>query len=360
MGVLKESKIIANIYDKEDNIIETRHFTSRKQLDNYVDTLNNLVDMTMDKELYKNIKGDIDNITLRDVWKIVIDINITEEKKNKPFIKRDAGNVEQNITTFNSMMTTGDGQGFGESLKSLDNMNKRIKGEKRKMVKENLRNVSGVEEKSREVVSPAFASAVREIKTNDKFRDKASNILKTPKEGKEDLPTKLTLDESLFREEKESNIMRFIKGEFTRNELEQLRKDIVLNSIYTADYKNRFNIDPAFIQDFFDGYSGWLDEAEIPEEKEDNIDNLESWYYTMDYSDYVNDPYKLEVYYDINLNENLDDDVEGITKESEEGSIEVDDEDDKYEVIRNLKRKGYDIETSYNDLSHKYHIEYWK
>lgn len=511
MRVLKESKnIIANIYDKDENIIETRHFSSRKQLDDYVNTLNNLVDMTMDKELYKNIKGNIDNIGLQDVWKIIIDTNITEERKKKPFIKRDAGNVEQNIATFNSMMATGASQGLAEDVhspithetlynnissqlakdkkleektntnksfnemvdklcqdkefvnafkqymkedaitKEGNNDNKEIKGVKRKMVKENLRNVSDVEEKSREVVSPAFASAVREIKTNDKLRDRASKLLKTPKEGKEDLPTKLTLEESLFtmenpaevvkikgenirvyyvlttdggsseystdknylinkakkidpslkpevevsyhtddeyedfingfqiwpndlrpdefkniteslvNEDREPNIIRFIKGEFTKDELEQLRKDIVLNSIYTNDYENRFNISPEFVQDFFDGYSDWLDEAEVPEEKEDNIDNLESWYYTVDYSDYIDDPSKLEADYSIELNEDLDDDIKEITKESEEGSIEVDDEDNKYEVIRNLKRKGYHIETSYNDLSHKYHIEYWK
>lgn len=124
MKILKESKIIANIYDKEDNIIETRHFTSRKQLDNYVDTLNNLVDMTMDKELYKNIKGNMD---IQDIWKIIIDTNITEEKKKKPFIKRDAGNVEQNIATFNSMMTTSNGQGLAEALELPDNIEDFIK-----------------------------------------------------------------------------------------------------------------------------------------------------------------------------------------------------------------------------------------
>lgn len=224
-----------------------------------------------------------------------------------------------------------------DSANSILNFNG---GVKRKMVKENLRNVSDVEEKSREVVSPAFASAVREIKTNDKLRDRASKILKTPKEGKEDLPTKLTLDESLFREYTDSNTLRFNQGKFTKDELEQLRKDIVLDSIYTADYENSFDIDPKVVQDFFDAYSEVLND----EGKEDNIDNLQEYY--LDYgASYL---------------ESLDNDVEEITKESEEGSIEVDDEDDKYEVIRNLKRKGYNIETSYNDLSHKYHIEYWK
>lgn len=113
MKILKESNIVANIYDKNENIIETRHFSSRKQLDDYVNTLDNLVDMASDKELYKNIKANID---IQDIWKIIIDTSINEEKKKKPFIKRDAGNVEQSINTFNSMMTTGNSQGLGEAL----------------------------------------------------------------------------------------------------------------------------------------------------------------------------------------------------------------------------------------------------
>lgn len=247
-----------------------------------------------------------------------------------------------------------------DSLKNIESqskIDKRTKGANlKKGMEENLRNVSDVEEKSREVVSPAFASAVREIKTNDKFRDRANKRLNAPKESKEDLPNNLTFNKSLFKEGKESNIIRFIKGEFTKNELEQLRQDIVLNSIYTSEYENRFNINPKFIQDFFDGYIDFIDQ----DFDKDDINTLQDWYYTVDYSDYIDNPSQLEADYYINLNEDLEDDIEEITVGKEKGSIEVGDEDDKYEVIRNLKRKGYHIETSYNDLSHKYHIEYWK
>ena len=40
----------------------------------------------------------------------------------------------------------------------------------------------------------------------------------------------------------------------TKQELQQLRNEITLNSIYTSDYNNSFNIDPRQVQDFFDGY----------------------------------------------------------------------------------------------------------
>lgn len=77
---LNESKnITANIYDKEDNILEIRHFSSRKQLDDYVNTLDNLIDMTADKELYKNKNGELET---QDIWKIVIDRNLNEAKNS--------------------------------------------------------------------------------------------------------------------------------------------------------------------------------------------------------------------------------------------------------------------------------------
>ena len=42
----------------------------------------------------------------------------------------------------------------------------------------------------------------------------------------------------------------------TKQELQQLRQQITLNSLYTSDYENSFNIDPRQVQDFFDG---WLE-----------------------------------------------------------------------------------------------------
>ena len=82
--------------------------------------------------------------------------------------------------------------------------------------------------------------------------------------------------------------MKFITGRFTDNELEQLRDDIVLGSIYESDYKNRFNISPKFISDFFEGYDDFLyeikdnpdmeDSGDDPTNDYDNIHNLSNWY----------------------------------------------------------------------------------
>lgn len=68
---------------------------------------------------------------------------------------------------------------------------------------ENLRNIVDVEEKSKEVVKPDFAAAVREIKDNDEKRDEANEKVEAPKEGEETLPKsmKLILDESLFEDD---------------------------------------------------------------------------------------------------------------------------------------------------------------
>ena len=74
----------------------------------------------------------------------------------------------------------------------------------------------------------------------------------------------------------------------TREELRDLRKEIVLNSLYTSDYENTHHILPRDAQNFFDGYIEYL--YELTEEngekpdiqdlciKYDNPDNLENWY----------------------------------------------------------------------------------
>lgn len=74
----------------------------------------------------------------------------------------------------------------------------------------------------------------------------------------------------------------------TREELCDLRNEIVLNSLYTSDYENTHHILPRDVQDFFDGYVEYL--YELAEEdgeelditdlcaKYDNPDNLENWY----------------------------------------------------------------------------------
>ena len=74
----------------------------------------------------------------------------------------------------------------------------------------------------------------------------------------------------------------------TKEELWDLRNEIVLNSLYTSDYENTHHILPRDVQDFFDGYVEYL--YELAEEngenpdiqdlcmKYDNPDNLENWY----------------------------------------------------------------------------------
>ena len=76
-------------------------------------------------------------------------------------------------------------------------------------------------------------------------------------------------------------------------DLAKLRKEIVLNSIYIADYENTFGFSPKSVSYFFDGYVSFLEEIanednfEIKDyaiflQKYDNIDNLYSWYNCYD------------------------------------------------------------------------------
>ena len=76
--------------------------------------------------------------------------------------------------------------------------------------------------------------------------------------------------------------------DFNKQDLEQLRKEIVLNSLYISDYNNSFNIDPHSVCDFFDGYISYMEElaSEINPnityeemfEKCDNTETLFEWY----------------------------------------------------------------------------------
>lgn len=45
----------------------------------------------------------------------------------------------------------------------------------------------------------------------------------------------------------------------TKTQLKKLRQQITLNSLFTDDYTNTFNIPPKQVQDFFDG---WLEYCE--------------------------------------------------------------------------------------------------
>ena len=82
----------------------------------------------------------------------------------------------------------------------------------------------------------------------------------------------------------------------TKNELWQLRKEIILDSMYYSDYENTKNIDSSIILDFFDGYTSYLYELMLTDgfaDKDfynylssyDNKNNLYD-YYTYECSDY--------------------------------------------------------------------------
>ena len=65
----------------------------------------------------------------------------------------------------------------------------------------------------------------------------------------------------------------------TKQELQQLRNEITLNSLYTSDYNNSFNIDERQVQDFFDSY---LENCEtIPNDNGDMLCDMD-----LSYDDY--------------------------------------------------------------------------
>jgi hypothetical protein len=74
-------------------------------------------------------------------------------------------------------------------------------------------------------------------------------------------------------------------------ELQELRGQITLNSLYTSDYHNSLRIEEHKVSEFFDGYASYLEELieeDYPNAKDndwfgllrdyDTIDNLWSWY----------------------------------------------------------------------------------
>lgn len=86
----------------------------------------------------------------------------------------------------------------------------------------------------------------------------------------------------------------FHKGWLTEKALIELREDVVLDSIYTRDYVNRFNICPNQVSVFFDGYCDYLEELMIEDGKDginyffdyleeyDTKQNLLNWYRCFD------------------------------------------------------------------------------
>ena len=79
----------------------------------------------------------------------------------------------------------------------------------------------------------------------------------------------------------------------TENELWALRLEIVLNSLFVADYQNSFGYTPQSVCDFFDGYMDYLDELATEKYGSDrsleqvfsfdNAKNLHDWYDCFDH-----------------------------------------------------------------------------
>lgn len=117
------------------------------------------------------------------------------------------------------------------------------------------------------------------------------------------------INEAISSEIYDLNIMKFIRGEFTVDDLEILRSDISLGSIYLSDYDNSFGIDAEFIYDFFDGFSEFIyeeakeDAADQEIEFDDNWDHiiykydtlekLIDYYNLIDYTDFADNPKEL-------------------------------------------------------------------
>lgn len=84
-----------------------------------------------------------------------------------------------------------------------------------------------------------------------------------------------------------------MKRRLTMDEVYQLRKDIVLCSLYYSDYRNKLGVNVKDCCDFFDGYAEFLKE-EMEEDGisdneffdhlglYDNEENLSNWYYCFE------------------------------------------------------------------------------
>ena len=85
--------------------------------------------------------------------------------------------------------------------------------------------------------------------------------------------------------------MRKAFEDLTSAELSQLRKEIVLNSVFICDYDNSFGFNPWDIGSFFDGYVSFLNELAREDgfegidyylTKYDTEENLYSWFLCYD------------------------------------------------------------------------------
>lgn len=95
--------------------------------------------------------------------------------------------------------------------------------------------------------------------------------------------------------------LRYVKSipELSEKELDELRKEVCLNSDFYRDYKNSFGIDGFHCYEFFKGYVVFLSELERENgeslnfsdfiEKYDTIENLIEWRNIVDYDEKQSD-----------------------------------------------------------------------
>ena len=196
---INESEIPDNMRAKEFSIdnINTSYGKDEANIDCTWITQESFDDADAE-EFIKEFQRAIEAICDKNEVDITTEINIE-------IICRDGRNYGHHLDTIIYNGKKFVNNSINEDNTRFSNNIKNIKSDyikKENKMTEGLKNIVDVEEKSREVVDPGFAAAVRSIKENDKKRDKANILRKAPKQGEESLPkdTKITLDESLFIE----------------------------------------------------------------------------------------------------------------------------------------------------------------
>ena len=76
--------------------------------------------------------------------------------------------------------------------------------------------------------------------------------------------------------------LNLIKGGYkmlSKKDLQILRNEIVLNSLFISDYENSFGLDPWEVNAFFDGYLYYLEDLMLENDctDENYFDNLEKY-----------------------------------------------------------------------------------
>ena len=93
----------------------------------------------------------------------------------------------------------------------------------------------------------------------------------------------------IFRFSKNQFIKRGIEKMLSKKDLQILRNEVVLNSLFTSDYENSFDLDTREVNVFFDGYLDYLEDLMLENDctdenyfnnlrKYDTLENLWTYY----------------------------------------------------------------------------------